>query len=481
MNKKVILGGIAIAAFVLAPIGIKKMIDNSIDLKKSELNKVGVLLSIDNSEGYLKTTRDFTITIKDETKFKKYFKNILSEKYPVYEMILSRFEQNNGESLDEFLKGVVFKGNINNSNISPSSEISVYTYLDKLSENIMTEIKNDAESSKIILPLFEKEAFAFNMVFDSDTKLKTLALKDIDENIKTTSKYGNTTEGIFQILGNKVINNSTEKEIVSNIKFDKINMDVKSKKNANFNINNLKFNINYENKFINNSKTEIGSINLDVDTNKNLSLGNTKIASGGVVSNGVYSANSKIFTKNFKLVDGNKNVNLDSLNLNLYLNDLDYKNLQNLNKAYMNFESTNIESMSLPRNERMAQLEKVQGPLLLEVNSFLNNGLSLKLDTDLTGLKTEELKLKNLKLKIDAKLDKNNLNIQTINQFVILSLLDVKANIEMLEEDYINLISIFNPNLTQVVSMYAKRENGKVLFDLDLKKGKIEVNGQKVN
>lgn len=481
MNKKIVFASFVVAALALVPIGIKNIIDKSIDLKKSELNKVGVLLSIDNSQGYLNTTRDFTLTINDETKFKEFFKNILLEKYTIYEMLLLQFEEKNGEEFDNFIKGIVFKGNIKNSNINPYSNISVYTYLDKLSDNIMSEIKSNKEASRIILPFFEKETLAFNMVFDSSTKLKTLSLKDIDENIKSTSDHGNTTEAIFQILGNNVINNSTEKKIIADVKFDKIAIDIKSKKEANFNINDLKFNINYENKFMNNNKMEVSSINLNVEDEKILNLGNTSIISNGVVSNGKYSSSSKIATKEFKLIDGNKSTILDNLNLELYLNDLDYENLKKLNKTYLDLETANFESMSLPRYERMSKLEKFQEPLIKELNYFLNNGLSLKLDAKLLGLIDKRLNLKNLKLEIDAKLDKNNLNIQNVNEFVILSLLNVKANLTMLEEDYINLISIFNPNLTQVISMYAKRENGKVLFDLDLKKGKIEVNGQKVN
>ncbi len=76
---------------------------------------------------------------------------------------------------------------------------------------------------------------------------------------------------------------------------------------------------------------------------------------------------------------------------------------------------------------------------------------------------------------------KNDLNIESLNKSTLLTLLNVKANLQMLEEDYINLSAIIPPQFANLISMYAKKENDKVLFNLDLKKGKIEVNGQEVN
>lgn len=482
MNKKLIIGGIVLATIALAPVGVKDSIDKSIDLKKNELENIGLLLSIDSSKGYLKSTRNFTLRVEDEVKFKEYFKNALLKEYPSYEFILREFEENEAKKFDEFLKGIVFKGTIKNSNINLSSDIKVYTYLNSLSDEIMNDIKNDEEMSKVILPLFEKEALAFNMKFDNKSKLKTFALKDIDKTIKSKAKNGQMQETIFQIKGNSIVNDSTEKLLIANVKFDKINMAMKADEEAAFTINDLKYNINYENQFINNGKMQLNSINLNVGNNNGLNLGKTDlVASATLDSKGVYSADSKISTEKFNFSDEQKKISFDNLDMNFNLDGIDYKKLQELNKAYLDFEEFNIKSMNLSEEERFIAMQKVMPALLKKATGLLNEGLSLNIDAKLLGLINDNLNLKDMMLNIDAKLDKNDLNMGTLNQFAFLSLLNVNGKLQMLEEDFINLTKVINPNFGQIATMYAKRDNGKVVFDIDLKKGKLKVNDQNVN
>lgn len=481
MNKKMILGGIVVAAIALAPLGVKNMIDKSIDLKKTELSNIGVFLSIEKDEGYINSTRDFKVTIKDENKFKEYFKSSVIKEYPAYEILIDEFMKEETKNFDEFLKGIVFKGNIKNSNLNPSSDIKVYAYLDSLSNEIMNDIKKDKEASEIIMPLFEKEALAFNMVFDSKSKLKTISLKDINEKIKSTNKAGEKAEGNFQLLGYEIINKSTDKEIIADAKLDKIQFDIDSKSDVNIVLNNLKYNINYESQFVNNGKMQIDNINLVADSKVDINLGKTEVDSSGVVTNGVYSAKSNMKTKNFKIKDEQTNISLNDLNLNMYFDDVDYKSLKNLTDAYNTYSFENLKAASLPKEERIVEMQKNVLPLLKELTTFLNNGLSMKIDSNLLGFNNGQLKLDDIKFDLDAKLNKNDLNVQSLNQLVILSLLNVDANLEMMEKDFVNLTGVINPQFAQMMTMYAKREDGKVLFDLDLKKGKIEVNGQKVN
>jgi hypothetical protein len=479
MNKKVILGGIVLTALALAPLGIKNIVDTTIQSEKSNLNNKGILLSIDNSEGYLTTRRDFTITITDEVKFKEYFKNILVERYPIYEAFIDGFIKKDSKEFDEMLKGIVFKGNIKNSNINPSSDIEVYTYLDKSSDAIMSKIKADKESARVILPFFEKESLALNILFDSKANLKTLSLKDIDENIKTTSKSGKKTEVKFQILGHRIVNNSNDKAIIADVNFDKINIDIKARDNVNFSFNEIKYNINYENQFINNGELGIKNISLKIDDNRNLQLGETKLASEGLVTKGVYSANSTMSTSNFKFKSKRMNASLDDLYIDLHLNDLDYKNIDELNNAYFVFQSASVNARS--SKDAKTKMETANKNIIRELTTLVHNGLSLKIDASLLGFKSKKLNLNMIDLKLDAKLDKNNLSIKTFSMMSLLSSLSAIAKLEILEDDYNNLSSTLHPRMVKLFSMYALKKNDKVIFNLDLKKGKIEVNGKKVN
>ena len=420
MNKKIIFGGVILTALILTPIGIENIVDTTIESQKSVLNDKGILLSIDNTEGYLNTRRDFTLTITNEVKFKEYLTNILLEKYPVYEAFINNFRRSDTEKFDEILKGIVFKGNIKSSNINPSSDIEVYTYLDKFSDDIMSKIKADKESTKFMLPLFEKESLALNILFDSEAKIKTLSLKNIDENMKATSKSGKKIEGKFQVLGHELINNSNDKVIIADLKFDKINIDIKAKDNVIFSINDIKYNMNYENQFINNGELGIKNINIKINDNRNLQLGETKLISSGLVTNEVYSVNSTISTSDFKLSDfkfKNKrtNTSLDNLYIDLYLNDLDYKNIEKLNNAYQVFYTASIKARS--SKDGRIEMETANKQIISELTTLVNNGVSLKIDASLRGLKSKKVSLNSFDLKVDAKLDKNNLSIKTFNKF----------------------------------------------------------------
>ncbi|KAB7885074.1 DUF945 family protein [Poseidonibacter ostreae] len=484
MSKKAILGIIVLIAFILAPLGIRNIVDTTIKSQKLELNDKGILLSIDNTQGYLNSVRDFTLTITNEVKFKEYLTDILLEKYPVYEVFINNFRKSDSKKFDEFLKGIVFKGNIKSSNINPSSDIEVYTYLDKFSDEIMSKIKEDKESSKFILSFLEEESLALTILFDNEVKVKTLSLKDIDENIKTTSKSGKEVKGKFEILGHKLINNSNDKAIIADLKLDKINISINAKNNVVFLIKDIEYNMNYENQFINNGELGIKNINIKINDNRSLQLKETKLLSSGLVSNEVYSVNSRISTSDFKLSDfklKNKSIetSLDNLDIDVYLNNLDYENIERLNNAYQVFYATSINTRT--SKDARTQMDATNKQIVSELTTLVNNGLSLRIDTSLRGLKNKKIDLNSLDLKVDAKLDKNDLSINTFNKFSILNLLNLKAKLEILEDDYKNFSSIIHPNMAQIVSLYALEKNDKVVFELDIKKGKIEVNGKKVN
>lgn len=482
MNKKVIFVGIVTLTLTIFPLGVKNIVDSSINLKKTELVDSGILLDIENSEGYVTSSRDFKITINDEKKFKNYFKTIIVKQYPMYQNLLEETFKDDSKGFDEFLKGIVLKGNIKNSNMNPFSDINVYTYVDKLSDNIMEEIKKYEKSSEIILSLFEKEVLAFNLVFDSNSKLKTMTLKDINENIKSTSEIST------QVLGYKVTNNSTEKEIIADIKVDKISTDIKFDKNdpnrklnenASFDMHDLKINFTFENQLVNNGNMEIGSININ-GANSHINLGKTKILSYGKNTNGIYSTKSEIKIEKFSIDDGKLNIDFDNLNLDMYLNDVSYKNIQHFQKTFQDVQTENLNNISLSKEEIKEKTHKSLNSLLREAISLLNDGLSLKIDAKLLGLIEKKLNLKKIKLDIDARIDKNDLTLETYNSLSLMNITNVKANLVMDEEDYVSLSTLF-PQVKMMTLNFIKKENGNVKFSFNLKKGKIEVNGQKLN
>lgn len=491
MNKKLILSAVAAAVLAITPLGVKKMIDNSIEQKKIELNNIGVSLSIENDKGYINSERDFNLTIKDEKKFKEYFKNILTEVNPISKVFFNKFSNADTKDFDEFIKGIVFKGNIQNSNLNPFSDIKVYTYLHTLSDKVMNDIKKDKSASEAFLPLFEKELIALNMLFDNNSELKTLVLKDIKNISKHTSKIG-TSESSVDLQGFNVVNNSSQNKLIANIGLDSFksennfkNKEIESKTETL--LEGLNYNINYENQFINNIDMKVKSIKVKSDNklgmNVDFNLGESNIATSGNITNEIYSTNSDVSIQNLKLVYKKTKIILNKFNLIINLNDMDYKSLKKLSEIYIDSLSQNIDYITLPKEQRVEKMRILAQNLMERLGLFLNKGLSLKIESNLEGLDSNAIKLDNATFNLDAQLKKNDINVQKLNRnpFLLLSLLNINANLEMPEEDYISLSKNINPGISQMAHKFVKKENGKAVFSLKLENGKAEINGHKVN
>ncbi len=491
MNKKIIIG-IFIVVLGLAPFGVKSVFDKLIEKNKVELKSNGIDVSINNIQGYLTTNREFTFTISDELKLKKLMQNPIVSNYIIS---ISAILGGNVK-VEDFFKGTVLKGTIENSNINPFSDIKVYAYVNKLSDNFMNIIKEEDEVLyKSILSFIEKKALAFNMEFDNQSKLKTFALKDIDEKFKILDKFSER-EAALQVLGYKIVKKSSKEEIIANINFDKLYFGVSDKK---FLLNNLKYDINYKDELLNGGTMKIENIDFQ-ETDMGINLSNIFLTSKTSINNELYTGISEIRTKEFKIsADDQKVFYLDNFNLKTFV-DLNYNKYKNFYKAYKKFQAKEHETRELSDySKREAIIKEAFDTLFKEITSLLNSGLSFKinkhllgLDVDSFGLLPNRLKLRELNLDLDIKLDENSLIVSNIPDLLslfsrqeFLSLFDAKIDLETQEEDYKNIIAIlskiFPPSFLDMILKYAKKQNSKVKFDFLFQKGNLkEINGEKL-
>lgn len=478
MTKTLLTVGI-VGLVALAPYGVKTISDKVIEKRIDELKTNGIKLEILNSQGYLQSKRDFVLTIENENKFKELLKQGLVSKYPVYENIIEELFKKDSREFDEFLRGIVFKGNILNSNVDLNSDIKVTTSLDKFSNKIMNEIKKDEESKKIVLPFIEKGGLTAFMTYSSEGILKDFRLKDINEEIETKDSLGREVSSNIKLLGSNVVNKSTKDRIIADMNLDDLILEVNAKDNTKISLSNLDYSINYKNELENTGVLSFEKFNF-INNEDGIKLGKTILEAKGEVYTNNYSTTGIIKTNSFHANTPKGDVDIDSLALNINVDNIDYSSLKKVNESYIKLQSLTIEP-NMTKNERKVALENVVQPMLESLNSLINKGFLVDLKISLKDFKNENLELDSINVVMNGTLNKNSVNLKYLNNQSILKEIEAVIDISMLKTDMENIFKIINPQMAMMLSMYAKEENNKVIYSIELNRGQIAVNGKNLN
>lgn len=481
MAKKIIAGVVVAGAIALAPMAAKSVIDTTIETQKTNLEKNGINLNILNNTGYFSSNREFELRIENVEKFKDFLSSLAVNKDMAYDKIFSKLKKRDIEKFDKFVKGMVFKGNISNSNINPSSDIEAYTYLHKFSDETMTYLEKDETGKKYILPFLKEEGIAFTTVLSNEGKIKTVSLKDINETLEKTKKSGKTETMDFKVLGHKYVNKSTDTNIIGNMNLDKMAFAFNGRNDVKMSFNKLAYDFDYLNELISKGSMTLGSVEIIAKKGEKAVLKDTKVTSDGYLKDNKYFANVTFENNGFELISRKSDLSLKKVNFDFAISNANYEALTKLNKSYMAFESASLDVQGMSRIERKKHLANISQPLIDSLGEVVNSGLDLDINLDLQKLLFKKLNLEDAKVNVMATLKKNDLNIKTFNKLFLLGVIDADINIEMTENDLKHIINTANPKIAPMIMMYAKIENKKATFHLNLKDGKIQVNGKKVN
>lgn len=478
--KKIALLIVIFILLALAPLGVKNIIDEQVQIQTVLLEQKGVKVDVLNSSGYLKTKREFELTIKDENEFKEFIKASFVKKYPTYEELIDSLLKEDSKELDEFLRGIVFRGSINNSNINYNSDINVNIYLHKFSDKIMKKLNENKDKNQEMLSLLEKKALAFDIVLSNNAVLKKLTLKDIDENIVSTNSIGQTSTTDFKVLS-YFVNNYSEKDLLK----AKINLDrfliktVTSNKESIIDLNSLVYDFTYLNEYINSSKLKLENFIFAVN-DIDLAISGIDLKSKGEVKSGLYQTYLDLKTNNIEFSSRKDKLSINSVLFDLKLNDILYDDLKNLNSAYINMELITLDN-TLTKNEKSLKLTSAIDNLILSIDEVLNNGATLKTKLDVKDLQQTNVSFKNIELDIDLVLNKNSLSFQTLDKKELLSNVDGNLVLVLPKDDFTNFLRLVNPTIGMLLSVYAKEQKNDILFDVKINKGVITVNDKKLN
>lgn len=465
--KRFLFLGILIVLISIAPLAIKSFVDEKIDKQIDLLKGNGIELNILNSKGYVNTKRDFELTIYNVEEFKYFLNILLSEKYPSYKSFITDILNKKNENIDEFLEGIVFKGNISNSNIDYNADIKANIYLHEFSENIMQNIKNNKDSKAFFIPFLQKKGLSLDLLFSNELKLEKLTLKDIDEIIFSTSNIGLKTNTKIKVLAYEIKNKSDNKSIKAEIDLKRFYLDIDSINKANIDLNNLSYKVDYVNKLVNSSILQFKTFNFNID-DVLLNIKNMFIDMKGKKDENLYSTSLLLKSDNISFISQDLKSMLKDLKLELYLKDLDYKSLESLNSSFL-------------KMEKIRQSKEDFDKLVSNLNLLINNGAFLHSKISIDSFDNPELKLALFNMDIDLILNKNSINLTNINQQMILKHIDGQIKIKLQKNDFEHILNSIEPNLALLISLYAKEEREKILFNITISKGKIDINGKKLN
>lgn len=478
--KKIALLIIVVILLALAPLGVKNMIDEKVEKQSLILKQKGLNIEVLNSKGYLKTKREFELTVKDESKFKEFIRVALIQKYPTYEALVDSLFKEETKEFDEFLRGIVFKGSIDNSNINYNSDINVNIYLHRLSNEIMKELNKNKDKNQEILSLLNNKALAFDIVLSNKAVLKELRLKDIDEKIVSKNSLGQSSSTDFKILSYVIKNYSTKDLLKAKINLDKFLINtLTSNKRAIIDIEKLAYDFSYLNEYINSSNLNLESLIFEVN-DVDLKLNDISLNSKGQVKRGLYETTLDLKTNDIKFISRKDKFLIDSLLFSLKFNDVLYEDLKSLNKAYINMELITLDK-SLSKDEKSLKLTSAVDDFIISIDEVLNNGAKLKAKLDVKDLQQTRVSFKNIDLDIDLVLNKNTLSFQTLDKKELLSNVDGNIVLVLPKDDFTNFVGLVNPTFAMLLSVYAKELETEILFDVKIHKGVITINDKKLN
>lgn len=463
--KYLVMMGVVVAGIAVAPLVISNSLDTKLEDNKVMLQKNGFKQEILSKSGYITNTRNFSLEVVDATKARDFLLDKLVEKNAQYKVFAQSLKMASQGEINEAFNGLTFKGEMVNSNFSPSN-IKMSLVLDKLPLTIQNELVKNKEIGDALLPLIAKGILALDMTFGSgefvgDMKLKDLKLRDIKEQIKiegavlnidtlnhmlSLSESGGVVNGVFGVAKQDFGLKAPMSEMKSHLE-------------------NLKYNFSYKDDLNNKGTFEVGKYEFEMVE---------------IYSNVKFSASNIKATSTVE--DINKELHLKGdyvINTVMFMNETDEMKVNKvLFKIFL--RGINSDTMKKLQSDYNALALGVGAPddkaIIDDFVAFINNGMKLDLGIALNGL-SGTFNLKDVAVDVTLEVAKNNYTDKQ-SPLDILNFLDISSHVKIHKDDKKTLeeLNIATPE---------DFANGKVegdffVYDIAMKNGAITVNGKPI-
>jgi hypothetical protein len=458
---KYLIGGAAvIAALALTPLYVSSRVDARLNETQKMLESHGLKQEILSKSGYLTGTRTFSLEVSDAKKARDFMLEILVAKNPQYTLFAQSLQAQTDSDINEALDGLSFQGVIVSSHLLPK-DIYVSLALAKLPKAIETELNNEPNAAKVILPLIAKGTLAFEMTFDIDQKLKSLKMKDIKESLQLE-------EGTLDIdtSGHTLSLDEHSGVVQGAFGIQKQNLGVKAPDfEVESHLENLRYTFDYKDDFNNKGDLSLSSYRFlakEPYSDVVFSLGGMNIASQAQEVNKQINVKADYALKDIAFASSGEDAKLETLTAMLALKGI---------------EGTAIKKLQNDYNAMVLSGENANEQALIDdITALIRNGLQLDFNVALKRL-SGMLTLKDVGLDTKVEIAKNDFNNRQ-SPLAVIGLLDISSKLKMHKDDRATLEAL---NLTAPADFELGRLEGDFyVYDIAFKKGVLSVNGQAV-
>ncbi len=455
------LGLVFLLIIMLIPMAVKKSVNENIEERITFFEQRGVNVKIVSEEGYFSSKRNFELTIKDANKFANYIGGISSSLNHIASFM------KDGKSN---LEGLVFKGDIENSNINYFADIKANIYLDTVGD----EDKKDKNGPYSVI--VDKKLLNFDLLFTNKGIFKKAKLKDIDEEFVFEKGKGN-----LKISGQKLINYSTDKRIEVETILDRFMFSMVEKYGKfKTSFEDLEYSLDVKNQLIGKGNFSLKDFQFSDDSFV-FKFDSIYTSSEGKLKDAKYSLENELKLSKLtgKNSDINEKLNIENLKIKFDFSRIDYVSLEKLKESYAKSEEIFLND-KLSKAEFLNKYDKQLAEVFKNLEILLNKGLSLKVDASLDKFSFGGSEIEFLDIDLDAKLKENNLNTLTRNPFGFLNFLDVDGEIVIDEKGFETISAFSGGLLAMMLNDYIKKDAKKLIFDIKFKDGNLSINNKKL-
>lgn len=442
------------AISLLIPFGVDKIVDYRINKFNKNYKDSGIELISKSKSGYFRSNREVEIKIINGRYFIYNLVDKLNNKNEIdYKMLIQKAEELNID-WDTIFKGSTLSGNLIVNNYYLNEKPILELNLRSLSDELMYEIKEDKDVSRILLPLFDKKTLGAIITLDFEANIEKIKFKDINEtfvenNNRLIFEVANSTYQKNNFDIEKFYINFKDRNDYAIFQLDDINLFFNSKNSVKFSIKDIsliseKFKF-YAKKFQNGH--DYKALNKKIEVVENFSLENIDFK-----------------TKDFPL-------SIDKVNYSF--------GLYNLNEVLINKISDDYRN-------NFANFDKYSDYEINNIFKFVNDGFNIKINFDVENLNVDKINSGYYSFSSNLKIEKNDLSLENFSlnkvfdtlssinggttSFINFSIDENSAKIVMSEsKEFKNIFEKIGYLENKKYSFEFWRENEKILLNnLDL-------------
>lgn len=453
MKKTLIISIIIIFTVVILPVVGNIYLQSKIEFEVNKLAENGLeSKNSDTQSGYLTTKKHFEFLVKDSDVFMTYLKQFSNQEAPVY--------------VENIVDGMLVGVDLEYCNIPFLKSFGIEIYPLAVSEELAVNMQeSDKEFLQYIEKFLQDKSLLYHINYNMLSEDFVGFLKDINENhplkdgvsialkVKDATFNGNGKLIAPQRFDSKI------KEFQFSVEKEQESVSVK--------LENLTTSLLYKSKdnYLSRASFENFAI-LTTGTESDLVMD-----INGFLASSSFNATGESTKLNLKSSLEKINFQSDTLTFmvqkvdaELALSKLDKNSLDKLEKVLSSSSTQVVDEQKLQKSF----VELLSKGLIFDSINF-----SIK---NITHNKTENLKGLNIQSKLELKADSSFEQKMQISPMLLLSDIDLKANIKLSKEIYAKLTK--KRDVSGVIAEYLKEDKENILLDISFMNGEMKLNNR---